>query len=187
MPARGLRWAALAALLLLAGARDGVAWEIGSAPARWSRRGCPLPLSSPPPPPLPSWLRISPPSNFPLQATFPSPSPLPPLPHRAAVAFASAAGASARCQEDAEDAAEPRCQRCAPDGSKCLECWPGNGLSSGGECVACNVTSEHGDRCVRCDGDDPSFCTACQPRFGMGGATGKCWVVFWMWTACQAQ
>lgn len=89
-----------------------------------------------------------------------------------AVAFASDADAGARCKEDAEDAAEPRCQRCAPDGSKCLECWPGNGLSSSGECVVCIVTSEHGDRCVRCNGDDPSFCTACQPRFGMGGATG---------------
>lgn len=148
-------------------------------PAAPPAAGAPSPPLSPPLPPPCCCSAAMPHSTRAVHSKL-SPSPqsssLPPGLHlHAAVASVSAADASAKCKEDEETADAPRCQRCAPDGSKCLQCWPGNGLSSSGACVPCNVTTEHGDRCIACDGDDPSFCTECRPRFGMGGATGEYW------------
>lgn len=42
------------------------------------------------------------------------------------------------------------------------ECHEAFGPDASGVCVACNVTGDYGDRCVRCDGKDPGFCLECE-------------------------
>lgn len=64
-------------------------------------------------------------------------------------------GSSTKCTDDA-------CLTCAPDGSG-AECMSPFGLDSSGQCIRCNVTGEHGDRCGRCNSDRPDFCLECAP------------------------
>lgn len=147
-----------------------------------------------PPPPSPA-RRLAPlPPAAPLprgdSCATPSPTPFCRLPGAAAAPARAASDSKGRCVEDPEDAESPRCRRCSPDAGACLECWQGFGLSSAGECLACNVTSDHGDRCIRCDGEDVSFWprvpAALRPRrrHGCGGWGARRWACRWGLCSC---
>lgn len=160
MVPRTLLWAAAASALLLC------AGELGDA----ALPAIVAPLAARAP--LPAAAATAP-ARCRCQTAAPCPST--PCCSRGAAAPAHASGSSqvSKCVEGPDTADNPRCKRCSPDAARCLECWAGFGLAPSGECVPCNVTSDHGDRCIRCDGEDTSFCLECQPRFGMGGATGE--------------
>ena len=77
----------------------------------------------------------------------------PPLPARPPT------GARAACKADKPDE-DPvsGCAKCGPDGAKCLECSEFFGLASNGTCVRCKAPGYYGDRCSKCDGNNPTIC-----------------------------